>query len=214
MMLERYVLIDGRLIPLIGGGSPEGEEGTGDNPEPENSPQPKPEPQNTEPTDVEARIQEELDRRAKELGFESWDDLQSKHLERLGRYEEIIEKTKEKYSKEAQKAREEAERYRKMYEETILRSEIKAKASALGAVDPDVVYELLSKRAEVKDGKVLIEGKDVEEALKELFEQKPYLVRASGREGSGAGHETRTEVPENLSPQERIKIAFRRMKKL
>ena len=210
----KYVLINGRLIPLIGGGAPEGE---GDSPQPQDNPQPEPrkEPEpGREPLDVEAKIQEELDRRAKELGFESWDDLQSKHLERLGRYEEIIEKTKEKYSREAQKAKEEAERYRRMYEETILRSEIRTRATEMGAVDPDVVYELMSRKAEVKDGKVLVDGKSVEEALKELFEQKPYLVKASGKEGSGAGHQAEPNVPENLSPQERLKLAFRRMKNL
>ena len=163
--------------------------------------------------DIEAKIQEELDKRARELGFESWDDLQAQHLERMGKYEELLEKTKEKYSREAQKAREEAERYRKLYEETVLRTEIKTKAVQMGAADPEVVYELLSKKAKVENGKVLVDGKPVEEALKELFEKKPYLVKASQRQGSGATHELPKDL-EKLPPQERLKIAFKRMKKL
>ena len=59
-------------------------------------------------------------------------------------------------------------------------------ASRLGAVDPKVVLALVAPKAEVtEEGKVLIEGKHAEEAIKALLSEKPYLAKASETSGSG-----------------------------
>lgn len=199
----KFLELNGRLVPLIGGGS-EGQEG---NQGGTTTTQP-------EPTNIQEIVQKELDKRAQELGFESWDDLQAQHLERQGKLEELLEKTKEKYTKELEQTRKEAQTYKQLYEETVKKVEITTKASQLGAIDPELVYELVSKKAVVKDGKVEIDGKPVDEALKELFEKKPYLVKASEKEGSGAEHETKVKDVENLPPQERLKLAFKKFKKI
>ena len=57
----------------------------------------------------------------------------------------------------------------------------------MGFIDPDVVLSLVSPKAVVKeDGNIEIEGKSIDQYLKELAEEKPYLVKASGKQGSGA----------------------------
>lgn len=65
-----------------------------------------------------------------------------------------------------------------------------------------MVVLLAKEKAEVKDGKVLVDGKTVEEFLSELKEQKPYLFRASDKEGSGAG--VAKEPPKEKSTDEKL----------
>jgi hypothetical protein len=64
------------------------------------------------------------------------------------------------------------------------------------------VVLLAKEKAEVKDGKVFIDGKPAEEFLKELKERKPYLFRASDKEGSGAG--IAKEPPKEKSTDEKL----------
>ena len=61
-------------------------------------------------------------------------------------------------------------------------------AAEKGVLDPEVFLALVSGKAELTDdGKVVIEGKDLAEFVESLKEQKPFLFKASEKEGSGAG---------------------------
>ena len=153
--------------------------------EPQPQPQPKPE------VDIEAikaqvrkEIEAHISSRLKELvGVESLEDLERKILEEEGKFQEL-----------AEQAKKEADTWRTRYQETLKRAEITTLASKLGAVDPEVVLALVAQRAEVtEDGKVLIEGKPAEEALKALLSEKPYLVKASETTGSGTPGTTETD---------------------
>jgi len=125
---------------------------------------------------VKKEIEAEVSKRLKELlGVETFEDLERKILEEEGKFQEL-----------AEQAKREAEEWRARYQETLKRSQITALAAKLGAVDPEVVLALVSDKAEVtEDGRVLIDGKPAEEALRELLSKKPYLAKASETVGSG-----------------------------
>ena len=127
--------------------------------------------------EVRKELESQVASRLKELvGVESLEELERKILEEEGKFQEL-----------AEQAQKEAEAWRARYQETLKRSEITAVAARLGAVDPEVVLALVAPKAEVTDdGKVLIDGKPAEEALKALLAEKPYLVKASETTGSGA----------------------------
>ena len=160
--------------------------------------QPQSEGQNQSPQiDIEAEVQKRLDEFAKALGFESAEDMQMKILEREGRYEEI----KEKLQKEANQ-------WRQKYQEAVLRSEITIKASQAGVVDTELLMTLVRDKAQItEDGKVLVNGKALEEFLNELREKKPYLF-AQPKSGSGASHSGIQVSPNfaKLSPEEKLRL--------
>jgi len=53
-------------------------------------------------------------------------------------------------------------------------------------IDKEVVAEVLKAKAKLsEDGKILLGDKDLEEGLKEFFESKPHLLKATGKQGSG-----------------------------
>ena len=61
-------------------------------------------------------------------------------------------------------------------------------AAEKGVLDPEVFLAIVSGKAELtEDGKVVIEGKDPAEFIESLKESKPFLFKASEKEGSGAG---------------------------
>ena len=61
-------------------------------------------------------------------------------------------------------------------------------AAEKGVLDPEVFLALTQGKAELtEDGKVVIEGKDPAEFVESLKEQKPFLFKASDKQGSGAG---------------------------
>ena len=124
---------------------------------------------------VRKEVEAEFSKRLKEIvGVETVEELERKVLEEEGKWQELAERHKQ-----------EAENYRRLYEETVKRAAITAAAARLNAVDPEVVLALVAERAEVRDGKVFINNKDVETALRELFAEKPYLVKAAPA-GSGS----------------------------
>jgi len=146
--------------------------------------EPEAKPQNEgagTPVDVEAlkaqvrkEVEAEIAKRLKELvGVESIEEFEKRVLEEEGKWQELAEKHMK-----------EAENYRRLYEETVKRAEIVSAATRLNAIDPEAVYALVKEQAEVRDGKVYINNKNIETALKELFSAKPYLVKA-GTSGSG-----------------------------
>ena len=70
----------------------------------------------------------------------------------------------------------------------IITSTLTKVAAEKGVLDPEVVLALVSGKAELTEGgKVVIEGKDPSEFFESLKEQKPFLFKASEKEGSGAG---------------------------
>ena len=101
--------------------------------------------------------------------------LEEKQLKEKGELEKLIERKDEELAAISQR-----------YEDQLKRSNIMAAAAE--AVDPEVVYSLLAGNAQVIDGKVKIDGKPADEAVKGLLAAKPYLAKASGKEGGGAGN--------------------------
>jgi len=111
------------------------------------------------------------------------------------------EGTKQEEEDEVKRKLKELETFKqKYYEEKIRNSIISA---AKEAVDPEAVYILLKGKAELsEDGKVLVDGKPVEEAVKELLEKKPYLKKVPIRKGSNpppiAGEPIKQKSPREI----------------
>jgi hypothetical protein len=119
----------------------------------------------------EARFAEEL---KKTTGFSSFKEFNENRMKEQGKLQELAD-AKEK----------EARDWQGKYEQSQIRTALLA-ASAQ-AVDPSVIVELLSSRAVCgADGQVMIANKPVEEAVKALLEEKPFLAKAEGGTGSGS----------------------------
>ena len=146
--------------------------------------------------DPEKILQEKL----KELGFNSLEELKAlkEKAEKASKESPEDKNLKEELTKLQTQLKELESAYRTEK----VRASIVASATKLGVIDPDMVVLLAKEKAEVKDGKVLVDGKTVEEFLSELKEQKPYLFRASDKEGSGAG--VAKEPPKEKSTDEKL----------
>lgn len=192
----KFLEINGRIVPLIGGGSEEGGADNSGQNEPQNgqNPQDSGQTQNLDPQTI-------IDEFAKSLGFENADELQMKILELEGKREEYIDKLRENYTKQIAELQKQAETYKRMYEETVLKNTILSVATQKGAVDPEIVYTMIREKAVIDGDKVLIDGKSPEEAIEELLESKPYLRKASPP-GTGAPN---TTTQENLTFEELLK---------
>ncbi len=188
----KFLEINRRIIPIIGGGK---EDTQADN-QGQNNTQNAREPQNQDVQIPEEVIQRILDENAKYLGFENWDDLQLQVLEQKGKTQEYIDKMREDYNKRMAELQRQLETYKKMYEETVLRSTILSVASKKGAIDPEAVFSMLKDKAVIDNGKVFVDGKDPETAIEELLNQKPYLKKASPS-GTGAPNTT-TQEPKDF----------------
>ncbi|GEM_PF-3079361 len=82
-------------------------------------------------------------------------------------------------------------------------------AAEKGILDPEVFLALTQGKAELtEDGKVMIEGKNPTEFIESLKEQKPFLFKASEKEGSGAGNQ-----PSPASKKEEFLKAYEEAKK-
>ncbi|GAB6066021.1 hypothetical protein JCM9492_11130 [Aquifex pyrophilus] len=183
----KFLEINGKIIPLIGGGA-EGDDAPA--PDDQNT---EPEPQaQTQPQDIDAIVQQKLDEYARSLGFEDFDDLQMKLLEKEGKTQEYIDKLRENYTKQLAELQKQAETYKKLYEETVLKNAILTTATQKGAVDPEIIFTMLKDRAILDGDRILVDGKPVEEAVEELLEKKPYLRKASPP-GTGAPNTTTAE---------------------
>jgi len=208
----KFLEINGRIVPLIGGGSKEGKADNEGQNEPQDGQNSQDSGQNPEPTqsqDIDTLVQQKLDEYARYLGFESWDDMQVKILEQEGKTQEYIEKLRENYTKQLTELQKQVETYKKRYEETILKNAIIATATQKGAVDPEAIFAMLSPKAVVDGDEILIDGKSVEEAIEELLSKKPYL-RKAGPSGTGAPNVTAQE-PENFeellkNPQKLLEV--------
>ncbi len=117
----------------------------------------------------------EFARQLKEItGHESLQAFKESQLKEQGKLQELLQ------SKET-----EAQTFRQRFEQMAVRAQVLAAAS--DAVDPEVVLALLSASAQVDDkGNVSIGGKPVDQAVKQLLQDKPYLAKPSGNQGSGS----------------------------
>lgn len=131
--------------------------------------------------------QEELDRIidrrliSERRKYADYDQLK----QRAARLDEIEEQGKsetEKLRGTAQRAQQERDAALQRAEDTLIRAAIVSEASKLGAVDPQAVAALLPRTGIIVDGN---EVDGVEEAVKQLLIEKPYL-RKAGAQRAGA----------------------------
>jgi len=192
----KFLEINGRIVPLIGGASEDsGADNSGQN-EPQNGQNQQDSGQN-QSIDVQAII----DEFARSLGFENADELQMKIFELEGKHQEYVEKLRENFTKQITELQKQAETYKRMYEETVLKNTILSIANQKGAVDPEIIYTMLKDKAIIDNGKVFIDGKSPEEAIEKLLEERPYLRKASPP-GTGAPN---TTTQETLTYEELLK---------
>lgn len=118
---------------------------------------------------------------------------------RMGELERELQTLRDKDKSEDQKARDKAIAEATAPIQTELRRtrlelDVAIRANRLGVIDLDVVSTLLEREGLIEFDK---EGKptNTEEALKELIQKRPHLVRATGRGDAGAGNNGRGPEP-------------------
>ncbi len=163
--------------------------------------------QKVETVNVEELVRKHLDEQARYLGFESWDDLQAKILEEKGKLYEALEQERRKVKEIEKQYKEQLKQLQKEKEELLIEYKVKSRL-ADKVIDADKALKLLKaeKKIEVKDGKILIDGEDVDTAIEKFLNENPFLVRAVS--GSGAPHTTEQTEPQ--SPEERLKQALKK----
>ena len=164
--------------------------------------------QKVETVNVEELVRKHLDEQARYLGFESWDDLQAKILEEKGKLYEALEQERKKAREIEKQYKEQLKQLQKEKEELLIELKVKSRL-ADKVIDADKALKLLraEKKIEIKDGKILIDGEDVDTAIEKFLNENPFLVRAVG--GSGAPHTTEQTEPQ--SPEEKLKHALRKL---
>jgi ElaB/YqjD/DUF883 family membrane-anchored ribosome-binding protein len=164
--------------------------------------------QKAETVNVEELVKKHLDEQAKYLGFESWDDMQAQLLEQKGKLYEALEQERKKAKEIEKQYREQLKQLQKEKEELLTEYQVKSKLTDK-VIDADKALKLLKaeKTIQVKDGKVLIDGEDVDTAIEKFLNENPFLVRAVG--GSGSPHATEKTEPQ--SPEEKLKHALKKL---
>ena len=164
--------------------------------------------QKVETVNVEEIVRKHLNEQARYLGFESWDDLQAKILEEKGKLYEALEQERKRAKEIEKQYKEQLKQLQKEKEELLTEYQVKSKL-APKVIDADKALKLLKaeKKVEIKDGKILIDGEDVDTAIEKFLNENPFLVRAVG--GSGAPHTTEQTEPQ--SPEEKLKHALRKL---
>mgnify|MGYP000358970144 CR=1 FL=1 len=164
--------------------------------------------QKVETVNVEELVRKHLDEQARYLGFESWDDLQAKILEEKGKLYEALEQERKKAREIEKQYKEQLKQLQKEKEELLIELKVKSRL-ADKVIDADKALKLLraEKKIEIRDGKILIDGEDVDTAIEKFLNENPFLVRAVG--GSGAPHTTEQTEPQ--SPEEKLKHALRKL---
>jgi len=132
--------------------------------------------------DVQAEIQRALAEQQAQFqnqlkeatGFDSLKAFQEAQLAEQGKLKELLDaKTSE------------LDAVTRQFQQTQINNSLLA--AAQDAVDPSVVAALLAGSAQVDgNGNVLIDGLAPADAVKKLLEEKPFLAKASGNQGSGA----------------------------
>ncbi len=138
---------------------------------------PVPDPEKIRAEARESILSEISGRLKKLFGVESIDALEEQHLKRKGEFEELF-----------QKERERAEKWKERFKNTLFRERVLSAASKAGAIDPELIHGLVKERgAQVSDeGEVAVDGRPVDQIIAEILEARPYLKKASGKEGGGA----------------------------
>jgi len=190
----KWTFYEGRWIPIFAGGSPDGDGDGGNDNGNDNTGN-----AGNEGIDVEKAKQEAIQEFIKQFGLEKPEQIK-----------EIMEKAKQAEEKTTtlQQLQTELQNFKKAYEMEKVSNSVLSEANKMGVIDPELVMLMAKEKAQVKDGKVLIEGKTVEEFLKQLKEKKPHLFKATEGEGSGTTPQKPQEKTENLSKEERLKLAL------
>jgi len=164
--------------------------------------------QKAETVNVEEIVRKHLDEQAKYLGFESWDDMQAQLLEQKGKLYEALEQERKKAKEIEKQYKEQLKQLQKEKEELLIEYQVKSKLAGR-VIDPDKALKLLKaeKKIEIRDGKVQIDGEDVDTAIEKFLNENPFLVKAVG--GSGAPHTTEKTEPQ--SPEEKLKQALKKL---
>ena len=164
--------------------------------------------QKAEIVNVEELVRKHLDEQARYLGFENWDDLQAKILEEKGKLYEALEQERKKAREIEKQYKEQLKQLQKEKEELLIELKVKSRL-ADKVIDADKALKLLraEKKIEIRDGKILIDGEDVDTAIEKFLNENPFLVRAVG--GSGAPHTTEKTEPQ--SPEEKLKQALKKL---
>ncbi len=163
--------------------------------------------QKAETVNVEELVRKHLDEQARYLGFESWDDMQAQLLEQKGKLYEALEQERKKVKEIERQYKEQLKQLQKEKEELLIEHQVKSKL-AQKVIDADKALKLLKaeKKIEIKGGKILIDGEDVDTAIEKFLNENPFLVKAVS--GSGAPHTTENTEPQ--SPEEKLKQALKR----
>lgn len=164
--------------------------------------------QKAETVNVEELVKKHLDEQAKYLGFESWDDMQAQLLEQKGKLYEALEQERKKAKEIEKQYKEQLKQLQKEKEELQIEYQVKSKL-ADKAIDADKALKLLKAEKNIQigtNGKVLIDGEDVDTAIEKFLSENPFLARATVS-GSGSPHTTEKEPQ---SPEERLKQALRK----
>ena len=164
--------------------------------------------QTVETVNVEEIVKKHLDEQARYLGFENWDDLQAKVLEEKGKLYEALEQERKKAKEIEKQYKEQLKQLQREKEELLTEYQVKSKL-ADKVIDADKALKLLKaeKRIEIRDGKVLIDGEEVDTAIEKFLNENPFLVKAIG--GSGSPHTTEKTEPQ--TPEERLRQALKKL---
>jgi len=164
--------------------------------------------QKVETVNVDEIVKKHLNEQARYLGFESWDDMQAQLLEQKGKLYEALEQERKKAKEIEKQYKEQLKQLQKEKEELLTEYQVKSKL-ADKVIDAGKALKLLKaeKKIEIRDGKILIEGEDVDTAIEKFLNENPFLVRAVG--GSGAPHTTEKTEPQ--SPEEKLKQALKKL---
>lgn len=207
MRVSRFLAL---LFPLMGGLAV-AEAGGGASPPADTPPAPPSKPANPPQIDWEARLksleaeqQSALSAQAAKLkeltGHASLDDLAKAQAEQRGEHEKLLAAEREANAT-----------LKSQLAGLQIKTATLSAASLAGAVDPETVHELLKGKAEVKGEAVLIGGKPVDEAIKQLLIDKPYLAAAqpggSGAKPNGGGGNVKIRAEfDQLKPGDKAKF--------
>jgi len=196
----KWTLLNGRWVPIFAGGAPDdGGNDSGNGSDNTNSGNANAgSSDNSQGIDIEKAKEEAVQEFVKQFGFEKPEQIK-----------ELMEKAKQAEEKTTtvEQLQSELQNFKKAYEMEKVSNAVLSEANKMGVIDPELVMLMAKEKAEVKDGKVLVNGKPVEEFLKELKEKKPHLFKATEGEGSGTTPQ-KPQNTENLPKEERLKLGL------
>ena len=125
-----------------------------------------------------------LRERRKEISQKSWKQKNENFQKKLETYEKKLSELQTQLQEREQTLQQKETELKNL----VITNTLTKVAAEKGVLDPEVFLALTQGKAELtEDGKVVIEGKDPAEFVESLKEQKPFLFKASDKQGSGAG---------------------------